>query len=370
MPSSFTAEPDLVWRFRLQVLLATVFFCVFEIGLFSLQTGVLSAPEPEHAIEILAIRFVVLLGMCALAYACLEFAASQSIIAAIVAVIVGFIPFALLHAYVIRAVVQWLGFPVGEPGPLIFAADYWTQFMLVWSAGVLAAFYGARLQREQHLRREATTIAQRARMRTLRYRLNPHFLFNTLNSIGLLALEKQEEQAKSLIDRLSTFLRTSLQSDPSGYHSLEDEFAQLDDYLSIEQVRFPERLAYSLSLPEELREAAVPPFVLQPMIEGAITHGVSPARHPVTIAISARAGNGRVSIELLVSQMDGEFARHHALVSHFERIADQDFPEGYAAAVRSVDGHVAMALRAPLMIIGEEPTRQPETEETPRAAHA
>lgn len=284
-----------LWRFRSKVLLFTLLAICAELALHAMRfLGIWQSVFWD----MYALRFVVLLFTCVLAYAVLEWLERESQLAAILALALGFFPLAIGHAHVMRVLGSAFGLVQGERGPIVFAAESWALFLLLWGSAVLASFYRTRLTREKTLRREAIATAHRAKMRALRYRLNPHFLFNTLNSIGLLALEKRKHEAETLISRLATFLRASLRKDVSGYHSLAAEFAQADDYLQIEQVRFPDRLSTKVDLPKHLENAAVPPFLIQPLIELAIGEGVSRSPGPVTLEIRAIRDNETLQVEL------------------------------------------------------------------------
>ncbi len=139
-------------------------------------------------------------------------------------------------------------------------------------------------------RRAATfeRAAQLSELRALRYQLNPHFLFNTLNSLSALVMTGRRDEAEAMILNLATFYRSSLTSDPSGDVPLADEIAVQRLYLDIESVRFPDRLSVNIDVPEDLANAAVPGLILQPLVENAIKHGVARSTKPVAIHLSAR----------------------------------------------------------------------------------
>ena len=134
---------------------------------------------------------------------------------------------------------------------------------------------------------DAETAAQQAQLAALRYQLNPHFLFNTLNSISALIVTRRNEDAEQMTDKLSHFLRASLNTDPGEMVPLEEELALTEEYLDIEGVRFGERLNVSIQCAPDAGAALVPSFLVQPLVENAIKHGVAPSREPVEIAISA-----------------------------------------------------------------------------------
>ncbi|HPT48633.1 MAG TPA: histidine kinase [Accumulibacter sp.] len=145
------------------------------------------------------------------------------------------------------------------------------------------------------IREEALT----AKMHALHYQINPHFLFNTLNSIAELIKEGSGTQAERMVLSLATFLRTTLSLDPMHDTLLADEIALQQDYLAIERERFSDRMTFTIKMPEEVSDALVPSLILQPLIENAIKHGVSASADPVEIALQAshQAGRLRIMVE-------------------------------------------------------------------------
>jgi sensor histidine kinase YesM len=141
-------------------------------------------------------------------------------------------------------------------------------------------------ERERQLA-EARADAHQAQLAALRFQLNPHFLFNTLNAISSLIVTRRNEEAETMMQKLSEFLRASLGSDPCGVISLDDELETVQAYLDIESVRFGERLAVEVICPPALLDAAVPSFLLQPLAENAVKYAVAPARRTVTVRITA-----------------------------------------------------------------------------------
>jgi signal transduction histidine kinase len=145
---------------------------------------------------------------------------------------------------------------------------------------------------------EARSAAQQAQLAALRYQLNPHFLFNALNSISALIVTKRNDDAERMTDKLSSFLRTSLNADPGELVPLEEELSLTEEYLDIESVRFGERLDVSVDCAPGACEALVPSFLVQPLVENAIKHGVAPSRVPVKIDIEASIEGGELCIRV------------------------------------------------------------------------
>ena len=147
--------------------------------------------------------------------------------------------------------------------------------------------------------------AQEAQLRALRYQINPHFLFNTLNSLSSLVLSKRTDTAERMLMNLSTFFRATLSADPTADVSLGEEIRLQRLYLDIEQIRFPDRLSVEIDVPDALLAARVPILILQPLVENAVKYGVAKSKKPVTVRISAYEEAGRLHIKV---KDDGEAA--------------------------------------------------------------
>ena len=126
--------------------------------------------------------------------------------------------------------------------------------------------------------------------------MNPHFLFNTLNSIAGLIEEGAATRAERMVLSLSTFMRTTLSLDPMHDVPLADEIALQEEYLEIERERFYDRMTFSIEVSEGVRSAMVPSLILQPLIENAIKHGVSATAGRVEILLTARRQDDRLLI--------------------------------------------------------------------------
>ena len=135
-----------------------------------------------------------------------------------------------------------------------------------------------------HLENQAT----QAQLAMLRYQLNPHFLFNTLNSISTLVLLKQTEPANAMLSRLSSFLRYTLVNEPSGRVTVAQEIETLKLYLGIERMRFEERLRTEFKVDPVTESALLPSLLLQPLVENAIKYAVSPQEVGAEITIATQ----------------------------------------------------------------------------------
>ena len=191
------------------------------------------------------------------------------------------------------------------PRILADATVTWYFLFATWVALFIAITEQNR-KRDAELRLvEAEAAAHSAHLRALRYQVNPHFLFNTLNSLSSLVMTGRASQAEDMLMALSRFFRTSLSLDPSADVSLAEEIALQSQYLDIERVRFPERLVVEIDVPETLAEARVPALILQPIIENAIKYGVSATRDRVRLSIVARPlDGGRMQLDV-TNRVDG-----------------------------------------------------------------
>jgi hypothetical protein len=180
-----------------------------------------------------------------------------------------------------------------------YAAGF--RYLLVFTLN-LALFQLSFARRRQLLQErqlvDARSAAQQAQLTALRYQLNPHFLFNALNSISALIVTRRNEDAERMTDKLSSFLRSSLATDPGKLVPLEEELDHIADYLDIEAVRFGDRLDVSVECAGEAGQAFVPGFLVQPLVENAIKHGVAPSRDPIHIHIRAVVEEGNLCITI------------------------------------------------------------------------
>jgi sensor histidine kinase YesM len=154
-------------------------------------------------------------------------------------------------------------------------------------------------QTEQLMRLQAETVAREAQLKMLRYQLNPHFLFNTLNAISALVKVHESTKAHEMIVQLSKFLRYSLDNDPIHRVSLRQEIEAVTQYLNIERTRFGRRLQLEFDIPADCQSIDVPSLILQPLVENAIKYGIAPAENGGTISINASLNNGYLTIDVI-----------------------------------------------------------------------
>lgn len=153
-------------------------------------------------------------------------------------------------------------------------------------------------QKEQEQRRnEAEQLAKEAELVKLRQQLQPHFLFNSLNSISALAGSRPEE-ARKMIQQLSDFLRGTLKKDEQQTVPLKEELEHLSLYLEIEKVRFGHRLNIEINVTDEAKEASIPPLLLQPIVENAIKFGLYGTIDQIVVSIDAQFDQGYLYLEI------------------------------------------------------------------------
>ncbi len=176
---------------------------------------------------------------------------------------------------------------------LIDMAYYWA---------VIGVAYA--LETKEKYQRETLKAAQlesrliETELKALKHQLNPHFLFNTLNTIAVLVREAKNEQAVGLIARLSSLLRQSLDHSRVQTVTLKQELDFLSSYLEIQQARFGERLKYTAQAEPDALRAVIPNLILQPLVENAIMHGIAQKTEPGHVRIAARVHEGKLEVEV------------------------------------------------------------------------
>ncbi|MFC1639308.1 sensor histidine kinase [Gemmatimonadota bacterium] len=185
---------------------------------------------------------------------------------------------------------------------LAFAALEAPVHLFIYGA-ILGITYIVSYKRRLRERELATTQLSEqlalAQVRALRMQINPHFLFNAMNSIAMLVRDRKQEAAVKTIAGLSDLLRYVLDDTTDQEVPLRQELDFVERYLAIEQIRFQDRLRVSIETAEDTLDALVPNLVLQPLVENAIRHGVSRSAAATTIRISAREKDGALLLQVL-----------------------------------------------------------------------
>ena len=181
--------------------------------------------------------------------------------------------------------------------PLVLGVFYLDMTLLgAWSALYYAINYYLQVEEQADRLDRLEAQATSAQLAMLRYQLNPHFSFNTLNSISTLVLLRQTEPANAMLTRLSSFLRHTLITQPGGKVTVEQEVETLKLYLDIERMRFEERLRTSFKVDPAAVDATIPSLLLQPLVENAIKYAVSPQEEGARISLTAQVLGERLRI--------------------------------------------------------------------------
>ncbi len=165
-------------------------------------------------------------------------------------------------------------------------------FVLYWA---VVGVYHAFANYEAFRRREADLNA--VTLQALRSQLHPHFLFNTLNTVSAV-LERDPRQARRLLGNLGELLRSSLRAPPSEEARLDRELSLLEAYVEIERTRFGPRLRVDLDIPVDLKDAILPTFVLQPLVENAVQHGIAPRAESGHVVVRVRRHDGELHVSV------------------------------------------------------------------------
>lgn len=235
--------------------------------------------------------------------------------------------------------------------------SWWTLFGVLVYWIVLAAgraYDYHRKYREAEVRASDLQVRlATARLDALRMQLNPHFLFNTLHSIGVLVRKREHDRALHMITRLGGLLRHALENGAQEV-PLEEELDFVRRYLEVEQIRFGDRLQVRFRVQPSARSALVPNFLLQPLVENAVRHAVAPHAAPRTISVSAGARNGTLRLEVrddgpgLPEGWRADETRGVGLRNVRERL-ERLYPGAYAFEVsRAEPGGVVAAVSVPL----------------------
>jgi two-component system LytT family sensor kinase len=151
-------------------------------------------------------------------------------------------------------------------------------------------------ERERLLRAEAE--ARDARLSALRYQLNPHFLFNSLNAVSTLVLEGDASAATRMLAQIGELLRTTLDDEAAAETALSQEIAFTEQYLAIEQTRLGDRLGVDMAISPETLDALVPSMLLQPLVENAVRHGVAPLVKGGSIRIESKLNGSQLQLRI------------------------------------------------------------------------
>jgi two-component system LytT family sensor kinase len=176
---------------------------------------------------------------------------------------------------------------------------YCVLVLLVWSILYVGLTQYRALVQERERSVRSESLARKATLDALRYQINPHFLFNTLNAVSTLVVEVRTAEAAAMISRLSDFLRLTLRGDAEAEHSLGEEIGYVRQYLEIERVRFGERLAIDIDIDPDTESLRVPALILLPIVENAVRHAVERNERGGRVGVRAERHDG--ALHLLVT---------------------------------------------------------------------
>jgi signal transduction histidine kinase len=264
---------------------------------------------------------------------------------------------------VYRALLEWFGFvAAGEPFlPWPAAARSvlgFTFALLAWTGAWFGVVFWQASQASQ-------LLAQEAKLQMLAYQLNPHFLFNALNSLRAM-IGDDRARARRMVTELAEFLRYTLVHRPLEHTTLAEELEAIENYLAIEKIRFEDRLAVAFEIERAAAGAGVPAFLLHPLVENALRHGTggSPS-HPLQVRVAARTEADRLVLEvwnsgtlkagssdghggaLVPSEGDPAAGTGIGLANVRARL-DALFPGQHRFALTEVDGGVLARIELPL----------------------
>jgi len=182
-------------------------------------------------------------------------------------------------------------------GWAIFGGNLYNAFtMLAWSLLYVGIKHQQALQAERERSLRAEALAHKARLESLRWQLNPHFLFNALNAISTLVIDGRSREAAAMIARLGDLLRSTLEVPSEATIPLASELELVQRYLDIEQVRLGDRLSLDISVDADVWKARVPSLLLQPIVENAVRHAVAPRARGGRITVTARRAGDRLHL--------------------------------------------------------------------------
>lgn len=175
-----------------------------------------------------------------------------------------------------------------DPYPFVIYLFQFGWALPLWGLTQALLGYHFEMMAQARAVARAQSLAYDAQLRMLHYQINPHFLFNTLNAISTLVLEKRNEAAESMILKLAGFLRYSLDRQPTALANLKAELEAQRKYLEIEQTRFEDKLKVRFDIEPGLETAKLPSLILQPILENAIKYAITPSVDGGSIDVSAR----------------------------------------------------------------------------------
>ncbi|HWM85613.1 MAG TPA: histidine kinase, partial [Kofleriaceae bacterium] len=244
----------------------------------------------------------------------------------------------------IRIIFMWPLFEAEMPRDALYPS-----FVLVaWSALYFSFAYRQRADVEAERALRATALATEAQLAMLRYQVNPHFLFNALNSLRAL-IDENKGSARDMVTQLSELFRYSLRTTHETDLSLGDEIAAIRNYLDIQKIRFEDGLEATIDVDEAAAATPLPGFLVHPLVENSVKYGLETSPRPLRVEVRARREGNRLRVEVANTGrwLDGA-ARDAARISagtgtglrNLRERLRHIYPDRHALAVGEVDGWV------------------------------
>ena len=267
----------------------------------------------------------------------------------------------LIFAYLVAFSFSFIDTRTITPGVSLtqFIRAFYICFTVLagWSALYFGINFYILVEEQIDQMRDLEVQASSAQLAMLRYQLNPHFLFNTLNSISTLVLLKQTDRANAMLSRLSSFLRYTLANEPTAHVTVAQEVETLKLYLDIEKMRFESRLRPKFDIDPAAERARLPSLLLQPLVENAIKYAVSPLEEGAEICIEARLAGERVQITVSDTGpglRDGpappSLSTGVGLANIRERLVQAYGPDQRFSTSTKPDGGFAVAIEIPFQL--------------------
>lgn len=339
-----------------------VFSALFWVAMFTMHTTqMILANNPENwdtmrwraGMNLLAVLLCIPLGK--VIAATLDRQMSKRVL------VIGGVCLPIAFAYAIVGHIVWTYALDNPPMPysalasLIIQSQYNFILFLLWSAFCSAILYAAQLQERERSLLQAQVLAREAELKMLRYQINPHFLFNTLNAVSALIVTGQALAADAMITKLARFFRNALSRESTVKVTLAEELRVQLEYLNIELTRFPDRLSWSTQIEPGLDKALVPHLILQPLFENAIKHGVARTSAPVELQLGAirRSGQLILTLENATREVRLKPDPHTQMgegvgLANVARRLENFYGSGSGLAVVHRDGRFTVELRLPI----------------------
>lgn len=303
--SNLSAPPSTDSAARRTMTQIHVFSALFWAAMFTMHTtqmilanGHEDWPSIRWRAAMNVLAFVLCLPLGRLIARTLERRISKRVVAIGSACLPIAVVYAMVGHYVWQYVLENPPMPYSTLASIIIQSQYNFILFLLWSAFCSAILYAAQLQERERSLLQAQVLAREAELKMLRYQINPHFLFNTLNAVSALIVTGQAQAADAMVNKLARFFRNALSRESTAKVTLAEELRVQLEYLNIELTRFPDRLSWSTDIAPGLDKALVPHLILQPLFENAIKHGVARNASPVELQLSAQRRDGQVILRL------------------------------------------------------------------------